>query len=260
MILLSLNLRGTGGTLKLTSVRSVLEKTCPEIVLFQETLVHANKAQAFIHSLRPTWFSCVVKSLGNSGGLMVSWDPIFFYLVLFLTCGGILLSGICLATRRKFSILNVYEPCVERKNFWEHLGSSVLLAQKILILVGDLNLTLSSGEIWGGARSSGSLAGYFKTFFQSNRLIDIALGKMVPTWRNSRSGTKYIAKRLDITLISKDLLASVGIYRSWVEYPFISYHVPSILQLELLPPFKTFPFKLNPLWILDQSFTELVRW
>ena len=36
MILLSLNLRGTGGTLKLTSVRSVLEKTCPEIVLFRK--------------------------------------------------------------------------------------------------------------------------------------------------------------------------------------------------------------------------------
>jgi exonuclease III len=253
MILLSLNLRGTGGTLKLASVRSVLEKTRPEIVLFQETLVHADKARAFMHSLRPNWFSCVVNSVGNSGGLMVSWDPNFFDLVLFLTCGGILLSGICLATRRQFSILNVYGPCVERKTFWECLGSSGLLAQKSLILAGDFNLTLSSGEIWGGARSSGSLEGYFKTFFQSNRLIDIAPGKLVPTWRNSRAGTEYIAKRLDRTLISEDLLDSVGIYRSWVEYPFISDHAPIILQLELLPSFKTFPFKLNPLWILGSK-------
>jgi hypothetical protein len=101
--------------------------------------------------------------------------------------------------------------------------------------------------------------GFFKTFFQSNRLIDIVLGKLVPTWRNSRSGTEYIAKRLDRTFIYEDLLVSVGIYRSWVEYPFISDHAPIILQLELPPLFKAYPFKLNPLWILDRSFSELVH-
>jgi hypothetical protein len=55
-----------------------------------------------------------------------------------------------------------------------------LLAQKNLILVRDLNLTLSSGEIWGGASSSGLLASFFKTFFHNNKLIDIVRGIWFP--------------------------------------------------------------------------------
>jgi hypothetical protein len=43
MLLLSLNLRGTGGTLKVASVISVLDKTHPNIVFLQETLVHSKK-------------------------------------------------------------------------------------------------------------------------------------------------------------------------------------------------------------------------
>jgi len=118
---------------------------------FRKVWFHADKARAFIHSLWMTWLCCVVNSVGNLGSLLVSWDLNYYDLVLFLTCGGILLTGICLATKRHFSILNVYGPCVERKDFWESLGNSGLLAQKNLILVRDLNLTLSSGEIWGGA-------------------------------------------------------------------------------------------------------------
>jgi hypothetical protein len=259
MILLSLNLRGTGGTLKLASVRCVLDKTHPDIVFFQETLVHSEKSRNFLHTLRPTWLSCAVNSIGTSGGLLVSWDPNFYDLVPFLTCGGILLTGICLASKRQISLLNVYGPCVERKKIWDRLEDSGLLAQKKLILAGDLNLTLSSGEIWGGSTSLGSLAGYFKAFFLNNKLIDIVPGKVVPTWRNGRSRADYIAKRLDRTFISEDFLDLVGIYRSWVEYPFISDHAPVLLQLELPPLFKAYPFKLNPQWILDQGFIVLVQ-
>jgi len=118
-------------------------------------------------------------------------------------------------------------------------------------------LMLSSSEIWGGTSSSHSLASFFKSFFQSNKLIDIVPEKLFPTWRNNRSGTEYISKRLYRTFISEDLLVSVGIYKSWVEYPFISDHAPIILQRELPPLFKAYPFKLNPLWILDRSLILL---
>jgi endonuclease/exonuclease/phosphatase family metal-dependent hydrolase len=147
MLLLSLNLRGTGGTLKVSSVRSVLDKTHPNIFFLQETLVHSEKTRSFFHTLRPTWLSCAVNYVGTSGGLMVSWDPNYFELVPFLTCGGILLTGICLESKRQINLLNVYGPCVERKHFWEKLESSRLLNLKNLILAGDLNLTLSSREI-----------------------------------------------------------------------------------------------------------------
>jgi exonuclease III len=77
MLFLSLNIRGIGGTLKTTSVRRLLDQTHPDIVFLQETLAHEQKARDFMHHLRPTWVSSVVNVVGNSGGLLVTWDPKF---------------------------------------------------------------------------------------------------------------------------------------------------------------------------------------
>jgi exonuclease III len=45
MILLSLNIRGVGGTLKYASFRHLLDRVHPEIIFLQETLVHEQKAR-----------------------------------------------------------------------------------------------------------------------------------------------------------------------------------------------------------------------
>ena len=59
--------------------------------------------------------------------------------------------------------------------------------------------------------------------------------------------------------MSENLLSSVDIYRSWVEYPFVSDHAPVIIQLEISPIFKEYPFKFNSQWLVDQDFTGLVH-
>jgi len=92
MLLLSLNVRGVGGTLKVASVRRQLEHTHPDIIFLQETLVNEHKARDFVHLFFLSWVSSSVSSLGTSGGLLVAWDPNLFTLVLFLTLGGILLT------------------------------------------------------------------------------------------------------------------------------------------------------------------------
>jgi hypothetical protein len=98
-----------------------------------------------------------------------------------------------------------------------------------------------------------------KHFFQSNRLIDIQPERIVPTWRNGRTGADSIAKRLDRILISEDILNSVGLYRSWVEYPFVSDHAPVLLQLEITPLYKAYPFKLNSQWLYEKDFNSIVH-
>jgi hypothetical protein len=75
MIFLSLNIRGVGGILKSASLRRLLRRNSPDIIFLQETLVEEKKARAFMNSFRPSWLSCVVSSVGSSGGLLVSWDP-----------------------------------------------------------------------------------------------------------------------------------------------------------------------------------------
>jgi hypothetical protein len=111
MIVLSLNIRGIGGTLKTASLRRLLARTKPDLILLQETLSADHKARDFIHQFRPSWFSAAVSSIGTSGGLLVAWDPSLFTLKPALSCGGLLLRGFCLATTLEFALLNIYGPC-----------------------------------------------------------------------------------------------------------------------------------------------------
>jgi len=76
MILLSLNIRGVGGSLKFPSMRRLPNKTKPNIIFLQETLIVEEKARLFMNSLCPTWMNSVVNSVRKSGGLLVVWDLI----------------------------------------------------------------------------------------------------------------------------------------------------------------------------------------
>jgi exonuclease III len=66
MILLSLNIRGVGGTLKQASMRRVCRKVKPDVIFLQETLVDEEKARHFMLRFVPSWCICAVSSLGNS--------------------------------------------------------------------------------------------------------------------------------------------------------------------------------------------------
>jgi hypothetical protein len=119
-----------GGPLKQNSLRRLLNTISPSVILLQETLVSADKARSFILKLRPDWLSCAVSAVGTSGGLLASWDPNFFTFDPFLSIGGILLTGHSNEDKRELSILNVYGPCQNRKEFWASVEASGLLAKK----------------------------------------------------------------------------------------------------------------------------------
>jgi hypothetical protein len=207
MILLSLNIRGVGGPLKLASMRRLLEKTHPSIIFLQETLVDAFAARDFMYHLRLNWMTCATSSIGNLGGLLASWDPTLFYLFPVLSPGGILLMGTCFELRTNLTLLNVYGPCVDRRTFWERLDRLGLLAVKSLILAGDLNLTTSSREIWGERARTDPLSDFYKHLFSKNSLVDLKPAELLPTWRNGRAGAAGIAKRLDRFLVADNLLS-----------------------------------------------------
>jgi hypothetical protein len=125
-------------------------------------LVEDKKARLFLTTLRPNWLVCAVSFVGNSGGLVVAWDPYKLNIVPFLSCGGIFMTGTLLEDKRQITFLNCYGPCLERKLFWDKLVSRALLAHKNLIVVGDLNFTVSAGEVWGDTTRLDPIVGYFK--------------------------------------------------------------------------------------------------
>lgn len=102
----------------------------------------------------------------------------------FLCCGGILLTGTCLELKQPVTLLNVYGPCIERKDFWEKVVAKGLLERRNIILAGDLNLTCEAGELWGEEAHMDSLSAFFKDLFNKERPIDVTLDVLVPTWRN----------------------------------------------------------------------------
>jgi len=101
--------------------------------------------------------------------------------------------------------------------------------------------------------------GWFSLIGTAGKFLQHFLAKIVPTWCNSHSGTGYIAKILDRTLIYEDLIESIGIYRAWVEYPYVSDHASILLQLDIPPLYKVNPFNFNPLWTKPNDFILMMQ-
>jgi hypothetical protein len=83
--------------------------------------------------------------------------------------------------------------------------------------------------------------------------------EVVPTRRNGRTRVEEIAKRLDKSYVSEDLISSSMRYTSWVDYPYISDYAPVLLQLGNSILIVAHPFKLNLAWLREDTFATLVQ-
>jgi hypothetical protein len=90
--------------------------------------VAEDKERIFMNSLCLSWMNCAVSVVGKLGGLLAAWDPNVFYPNPFLCVGGLLLIGTFILAKRSFTFINVYGPCSERRQFWEWVDASGLLA------------------------------------------------------------------------------------------------------------------------------------
>jgi hypothetical protein len=83
--------------------------------------------------------------------------------------------------------------------------------------------------------------------------------KLALTWRNGRSGSNFIAKRLDRFLVTSYLLSNTNLFSSVVVLPFVSDHAPILLKLDSTNHPKALSFKFNPHWLLDPDYNSLVQ-
>jgi hypothetical protein len=83
--------------------------------------------------------------------------------------------------------------------------------------------------------------------------------EVVPTRRNGKTRVEEIAKRLDKSYVSEDLISSSVRYTSWVDYPYISDHAPVLLQLGNSILIVAHSFKLNLAWLREDTFATLVQ-
>jgi len=78
-------------------------------------------------------------------------------------------------------LLNCHASYKDRESFWNHLLDSGLLGEENLIIVGDLNFTLSAREVWCEQAQIDPMANFFSNTLQSTGLIDLHPSVMSPT-------------------------------------------------------------------------------
>ena len=125
---------------------------------------------------------------------MTAWNPHRVRCRAFETLAGILVKAKFWGLNTTLGILNYYGPYRDRDIFWDKVLREGLLNSPNLILGGDLNLTMSSSEIWGKRAVLDPLSSFFKHLFDSVGLIDTAPSIVGPTWRNGRVGDDGIGK------------------------------------------------------------------
>jgi len=137
--------------------------------------------------------------------------------------------------------------------------SKSLLKGKNLVMGGDLNFSIRRVEPWGPLAREDPLTNFFLNLLISNKLIDVNLIKLKPTWRNRRAGDARVVKRLDRFLINEELASKIPMFRQWIEEGGSSDHFPVYLELSIPPPKPPAPFNFNSSWLQDVSFNNIFK-
>ena len=189
---------------------------------------------------------------------MTGWNLHSVRCKAFETVAGILVNARFRGSPTTFSILNFYGPYSNRESFWGKVRAGDLLSLPSLILAGDINFTLNTGEIWGNFSRLDPLTPFFTQLLSDHHLVDLAPPCTGPTWKNCRAGIDGICKKLDKFLLSTDLVPSLHRYRVWSSIVDVFDHYPICLEWNVLTIAHSYPFKFNRVWLLEEGFSKLV--
>lgn len=169
-------------------------------------MIEEDKEKSLFFQCLPHWNVAALDSHGRSGGLLTGWNPSFIEFCVFGTDAGIFMEGRLKKSKDSVKLLNCHASYKDRESFWNQLLDSGLLGEENLIIVGDLNFTLSTREVWGEQAQIDPMANFFSNTLQSTGLIDLHPSVMSPAWWIGMSGSSGISKRLDRFVLASNLL------------------------------------------------------
>ena len=206
--ILSMNIRGVGDAPKSNCLRNLLDDSSINIFLAQETLCCREKAIDTFLGYKSGWCAVATDSNGHSGGLIAIWNPAMATFKAYRFFGGILLLGQLRGMEGHINIANMYAPYKDKQNFWNQMENSGIFMLQNLILMGNLNFTLQSDEIWGENGRMDPLSSSLLDLFAAHQMSDIRPCPLMPTWSNKITGYQYIGKRLDRDIMKDNLIDS----------------------------------------------------
>eukprot|EP00253_Pinus_taeda_P031123 PITA_31123 len=137
-------------------------------------------------------------STGRSRGLAIGFNPAS--ILAQASWGGQGFMGLDLFSAdlgTSLRVINIYGPCQQRENFWNHLLSLSIFTADNIIIGGDLNFSLGYSESWGSMAQVDTINRYMTDLLERHNLIEVPMHKPLPTWRNRRIGEAALARRLD---------------------------------------------------------------
>ena len=200
-------------------------------------------------------FCEVFASNTNSGGIIAVWDKQSFNVSVKHTgCRWILLEG-CIKNFNFECCVGViygHNDRLGRLALFEEFKAKVMNINKPLLILGDFNVILLSGERIGTVTCARSMRDFSK-WINDLRLIDIPLHGVRFTWRRNESKSK-----LDRALCDQEWMRKfpnmnlMGLCRSF------SDHNPLLLSMEVYNNWGPKPFRCYDAWFNHPHFKRFI--
>nr|GEZ16607.1 RNA-directed DNA polymerase, eukaryota [Tanacetum cinerariifolium]GEZ18937.1 RNA-directed DNA polymerase, eukaryota [Tanacetum cinerariifolium] len=143
-------------------------------------------------------------SLGNSGGILCTWDPNVFHKEHHIISDNfVALYGTWIPNRMKLLVILVYAPqsASSKRMLWRYISSFITRWNGESMVMGDFNEVRRMEERWGSTFNAQG-ASVFNSFITSSGLIDVQLEG------DLKSKLSDINKELDQGGVNDDLLLS----------------------------------------------------
>ena len=176
MQFVSWNCRGLGNPIKAESVKDLMRMVSYDILLLQETNIDEESLLLLSKSKWKMSAGKAVIARGTSGDLATLWCEVNFHLKRwFVTQHWIFTELFHIPSKTIVALFNLYVPInlMENKECWKSLSDFLNVnSPSNVILVGDINITLSLNEKKGGTVGKYYFQDSVEALIQSWDLID----------------------------------------------------------------------------------------
>jgi len=262
MLIINLNIRGSGGGTKAKYLRQIIASEGAKFVCIQETKTTViSNARCFV-----LWGDSDVGWLHNEGengggSLLTMWKKVVFgYESHVMGKAFIAIFGQHLRFSLRCVIVNVYAACAftDKERLWEELTNIIAVSQDpIWCFCGDFNAVRTRSERKGvSSRDNRSReTSGFNNFIETNLLLDLRLVVKKYTWFKANGSVK---NRLDRVLVSKEWLHIWPMSKQYVQRREVSDHC-SLVVKSMDKDWGPRPFKTIDAWHMERGFNGMVK-
>ncbi|KAJ0599187.1 putative RNA-directed DNA polymerase [Helianthus annuus] len=252
-------MNGIGGSNKSFWVRNLKSRLKADVIGLQET----HKAGLADLDLRRFWDnssmqSCVVDSVGRSGGLALMWNPDLLSVDFTLQNQRfVLVSGSVRGYESRINILNVHAPneVPLRKLLWLDISELIRQRDGMWVCFGDFNEVRDVSERVN-SRFDSSASEAFNDFIYGADLLEYPVTGDRFTYVSGHSEVKM--SKLDRFLVNEEFLSVWPLAKAAVLDRGASDHRPISLSCNQVD-FGPIPFKFFNTWLGDENVERIVH-